>query len=90
MHQHRDPYGKYEITPKTRVPIYVLGSAIGLAVYLTFWFASLSSKLDNAVTQDQVQQWIDDARERNPTVNWPRLPDKRNGMKQMNLTKIIP
>ena len=72
------------ITPNTRVPLYVLGSAIGLAIYIGILFANLSAKLDAAVTEGQFQHWIDDAREQNPMQHWPRLPGKQthdNGMK---------
>jgi len=65
------------LTPKTKVPVYIVGSAVALAVYGTLLFAKLSEKLDGSVSQQQVQDWIDDAREKNPTVNWPRLPEKR-------------
>jgi len=65
------------ITPNTRVPIYVVGSVVVFAVYVTVLFAQINSKLDSALSVQQYQEWLDNAREKNPTINWPRLPDKR-------------
>jgi len=76
------------ITPNTRVPLYVVGSAIGLAVYITCLFWSMSSKLDGAVSANQFQHWIDDAREKNPTLFWPRLPEKQSKHDPVTFTEI--
>lgn len=74
---------KPTITPEWRVPLYVVGSAVGLAVLMTAqWFNLKSEVRDlsaNALSVQQAQEWIDNAREQNQTtpVKWPRIPDKK-------------
>lgn len=68
------------LTPNTKVPLYVVGSAIGLAVLLCLQWADIRHQLQDltkdAVTEKQMQEWIENAREVNPQVKWPRLPTK--------------
>jgi len=64
------------ITPEWRVPLTVVGSMVALAVYATIGYANIMAKLGDAVTTRQAQEWIDNAREQNPSVKWPRLPAK--------------
>jgi hypothetical protein len=68
------------LSSKSRVPLSVVGSAIGLAIYGTILYMRLSNQIEAAITVTQAQQWIDDAREMNriayPGLVWPRLPAK--------------
>ena len=64
------------ITPKTRVPLAIVGSAIGLAIYGTILYSNVMNALDASFTIRQAQQWLDDAREANPAIKWPRIPGK--------------
>lgn len=72
------------LSPKSRVPIYVVGSAMGLAIYGTVLYRNLSDQIKAAVTVEQAQTWIDNARDMNrvsnPSVVWPRLPVKTETM----------
>lgn len=68
---------KPTITPEWRVPLYVVGSSVALAIYATIGYTNILNKLDAAMTTQQAQEWIDNAREHNPAVNWPRLPPKK-------------
>ncbi len=68
---------KPTITPEWRVPLYVVGSTVALAIYATIGYNNIQNKLDMAMTTQQAQDWIDNAREHNPAVNWPRLPPKK-------------
>ena len=72
------PKDRNEITPTTRVPLYLLGSFLGLAIYGTIGYCNIMAKLDTSMSVQQAQDWIDDARSLNPTINWPRLPSKRS------------
>lgn len=65
------------ITPEWRVPLTVVGSMVALAVYATIGYANIMAKLGEAVSTRQAQEWIDNAREQNPSVKWPRLPAKQ-------------
>ena len=67
---------KPTITPEWRVPIYVVGSTVLLAVIMTLQWADLRNRVDASVSIQQAQEWIDNAREQNPAVKWPRLPAK--------------
>ena len=70
-----------EINEKTKVPVYVIGTAVALAVLMTSQWYVLKSEVekigDNSMTIQQGQDWIDDARDKNPSINWPRLPEKK-------------
>ena len=74
------------ITPKTKVPLYVVASCLGSVVWLTIYgtalYYNLAQKIDAAVSIQQAQAWIDDARDANrttaPLVQWPRLPTKQS------------
>lgn len=78
------------ITPNTRVPIYVVLSAASLAIYGTILYMSIASKLDSAMTIQQEQEWIDNAREHNPSIYWPRLPDKHQAENRPDYSWDIP
>jgi hypothetical protein len=65
------------ITPEWGVPLTVVCSCVGLAIYATVGYSNIMAKLDASVTTRQAQEWIDNAREQNPTVKWPRLPSKQ-------------
>lgn len=71
---------KEEVTQKTRVPLSFLVFAIINTALLVGMWKDLSNKVENvsqtALTEHQAQQWIDDARDKNPQINWPRLPAK--------------
>lgn len=79
MKEHRaysDDGKKITITPATRVPIYIVMSAIFLAsLGTTEWF-QLRSEVRGSLSVEQAQQWIDDARDLNPSIHWPRLPER--------------
>ena len=64
------------ITTSTKVPLAILVSTVSLAIYGTLLYAKLANKIDSSLSIGQAQQWIDDAREKNPGVNWPRIPAK--------------
>ena len=66
------------ITPEWRVPLYVVGSAVALAVYGTVLYQNLKAEVSDGVNFSQVQHWIDEARQRNPNINWPPLPEKHS------------
>ena len=69
--------GKPTITGEWNLPLYVVGSTIVLTVVMTAQWYDLRQRVDNSVTTQQAQEWIDNAREQNPTVRWPRLPAKQ-------------
>lgn len=75
------PKDKPTITGEWRVPLYILGSAIGLAVLMTSQWSDLRAEVQantrDAVTQDQFREFIDTARDLNPAIHWPRLPERK-------------
>lgn len=68
------------ITPQWNVPIYVVGSAIGLGVLMTSQWLDLKAEVQtthrDAVTESQQRHWIEKAQDMNPTLHLPSLPDK--------------
>jgi hypothetical protein len=68
---------KRTITLDWNIPISMVISIVGLAIYGTMLFNKIDRKLDAGVTERQVSTWIQDAREANPTVKWPRLPERQ-------------
>ena len=66
------------LTPKSKVPLYVVGSTILLTIVMTLQWADLRNRLDNSLTVQQAQDWIDQARDRNPTMNFPPIPPRRS------------
>ena len=79
-HHHKEPETSTAIGPKTKVPLYVVGSAMVLACLLTAQWMDMRSLvmsgLKDSVTQDQAREWIENARLRNPMIDWPALPVK--------------
>lgn len=71
------------ITPNSKVPLSVVGSAIGLAVLMTLQWADLKAEVRatsrDAVTEKQARYWIERAREMNPDISLPSLPEKEAG-----------
>jgi len=67
------------INPNWKMPLYMIGPALGLAVYGTILYSNLMGQLKESATVSQVQTWIDDARDANPNIKWPRLPSKQTG-----------
>ena len=65
------------LTPRSKVPITVVISSIGLAIYGTIGYRGIVEKLDTAMTIQQAQRWIDDARDHNPQIYWPRLSERK-------------
>ena len=66
-----------DITTKTRIPLYMVCSTLSLAVYGTVLYMNIMSSLNNSFTVQQAQDWLDDARTLNPSINWPRVPAKK-------------
>jgi hypothetical protein len=66
------------ITPKSRVPLYVLGSAIVMTAVMTLQWADLRFQIREALTMQQAQDWIDTMREKNPSMYIAPVPPKRS------------
>lgn len=85
---------KPTITGEWRVPLYILGSAIGLAILMTSQWSDLKAEVQRntreAVTQQQFQEFLDAARELNPALRWPRLPDRKHAAWHRDPTAVIP
>lgn len=64
------------ITAEWRVPLYVVGSAIFLAIVMTSQWYDLRTQVQSGVSQQQFQDWLDNQREKNTTIIWSRLPPK--------------
>ena len=78
---------KGTINEKTKLPLGFVVSIVGLAVLMSCQWMNLRATMAtyhaenlqlyrDTLTQKQAQEWIDDARELNPTVKWPRIPAK--------------
>ena len=78
---------KGTITEKTRVPIGFVISIVGVAILVSCQWMNLRSTMEtyhrenvqmfqDSLSVKQAQEWIDDAREANPNVKWPRIPAK--------------
>jgi len=78
------------ITPKTRVPLAIVSSSVGLAIYGTILYARMMAALNGALTIQQAQDWIDNAREKNPAIEWPRIPQKRDNISLYVVTNYSP
>lgn len=78
---------KGTISERTRLPLGLVASLVGMTALLTVEWAAAMNRMDtyhrenmqfykDALTEKQAQEWIDNARELNPNVKWPRLPAK--------------
>lgn len=76
------------ITEKTKVPLAIVGSSVCLAIYGTILYARMMVALNGSLTVQQAQDWIDDARDKNPTITWPRIPAKHD-QSQASSTNIM-
>jgi hypothetical protein len=68
------------IGPKSRVPLYWVASICVATYFLTSHIDNKLDKIDNeldqAVMQQQQQDWLDNFRDSNPTVHVPALPKR--------------
>lgn len=65
------------ITEQTRMPLALVISIVGLAILFTIGWADLRHQLGNTLTTPQMQEWLENAREQNPSIKWPRIPQKQ-------------
>ena len=69
------------ITNNTKIPLYLVVSTVSLAIYGTVLYEKLSYKIDQSLSIQQAQQWVDIAREVNrvsfPALVWPAIPAKQ-------------
>ena len=76
MHMQRSYEREVTLSEKTKMPAAIVASTLTLAVYGTILYDRVCAKIDAAMTVTQAQEWIDDARDKNPQIYWPRLPEK--------------
>lgn len=95
--KHIEPSGvglklRGEITPSTRIPLFVTVWLMGMTALGSLAWANLRYEIKSfsqiAVTEKQSQEWIDNARDKNPSITWPRLPQKTVEEKQNEVLAI--
>ena len=69
--------GSPTFTLEWKVPISLVISIVGLAVYMTMGYNRVMAKLDDTVSPKQVRAWIEDVREMNPALHFPRFPERQ-------------
>lgn len=80
-HNHSDEYLNDDtgepvrtLSPRDRVPLYILISAMGLASYGTVLYLNLTRNIDSKVSKEQITHWRDDMQDLNPSIKIPRIP----------------
>ena len=66
------------INEQTKLPLSIVFTFIGVVAVVVACWADLRHQLGSAVTLPQLQEWLDTAREQNPNIHWPRIPQKQN------------